>query len=76
VRPEGLSQWKNPIDPIGKRTFRGTADVEGSSRHILSFSLLTEGEANNTSFSKTQLVMKFYPDLEILQEELASIVKK
>jgi len=34
------------------------------------------GEANNTSFSKTQLVMKFYPDLEILQEDQASNSKE
>jgi hypothetical protein len=38
--------------------------------------LLIGGDANNTSFSKTQLVMKFYPDLEILQEELASNSKE
>jgi hypothetical protein len=34
------------------------------------------GEVNNTSFSKTQLVMKFYPDLEILQEDQASNSKE
>jgi hypothetical protein len=37
---------------------------------------LTGGEANNTSFSKTQLVMKFHPDLEILQEDQATNTKE
>jgi hypothetical protein len=63
-----------------------TPEMEGSSKciylvvtdpeQILSSSLLIGREANNTSFFKTQLVMTFYPDLDILQEELASNSKE
>jgi len=88
VRPEGISQWKNPTDPIGKRTFRATAYPRCGGQlqiHSISsreprtnfiFQLVDWGETNTASVSKTELVMKFHPDLEILQEELRQIVNK
>jgi len=79
---------KIPLSPWGKEHFAPplTPDVEGSSKYIqlvvtdpgqiLSSSLFIGEETNTTAFSKTRLLMKFYTDLEMLREELASNSKE